>query len=112
MIDLDEFSVVMEVSESYLNQRQLLEYRFEREECLRWLLAFGKNPDKVEGYAKRTIKPRVYRLGRFYRFVWEREGGHTVNLTHDHADAWMDHLARRNSYVTTDSALVRRIVYT
>jgi intein/homing endonuclease len=103
MIDLDEFPVVTEVSESYLNQRQLLEYRSEREECLRWLLAFGKNPDGAEGYAKGTIRPRAYRLDQFYRFVREREGGYTVNLTHDHADAWMDHLARRDSYMTTDS---------
>jgi hypothetical protein len=44
------------------------------------LLAFGKNPDKAEGYAKGTIKPRAYRLDQFYRFIWEREGGYTVNL--------------------------------
>ena len=96
MIDLEDYPVVTEASEEYLNQRQLLEYRSEREECLRWLLTFGKNPDKAEGYAKGTIKPRAYRLDQFYRFVWEREGGYTVNLTHDHADAWMDHLARRD----------------
>jgi len=42
MIDLDDYPVVTEGSESYLNQRQLLDYRSEREECLEWLLVFGR----------------------------------------------------------------------
>lgn len=95
-MNLDEYPIVTENSESYLNQRQLLDYRAEREECLRWLLAYGKDPDKAKGYAKGTIKPRAYRMDQFYRFVWEQEEGYTANLTHDHADAWMDHLAHRD----------------
>ena len=39
MMNLDEYPVVTENSESYLNQRQLLDHRTEREECLRWLLS-------------------------------------------------------------------------
>ncbi|PSP24576.1 integrase, partial [Halobacteriales archaeon QH_10_65_19] len=49
-MDLEEYPVVTENSESYLNQRQLLDYRSERENCLRWLLTYGKEPDKAEGY--------------------------------------------------------------
>jgi hypothetical protein len=41
-----------------LNHRQLLDYRSEREDCLQWLLTYGKEPDKAEGYAKGTVKPR------------------------------------------------------
>jgi len=93
MIDLEEYPVVTENSESYLNQRQLLDYRSEREDCLWWLLTYGKEPDKAEGYAEGTVKPRSYQMDRFYRFVWKLESGYTVNLTHDHADEWMDHLA-------------------
>ena len=48
MIDLSEFPAVTEPSEEFLNQRQLLDYRSEREECLQWLLAYGKNPEKAE----------------------------------------------------------------
>lgn len=99
-MNLDEYPVVTEPSESYLNQRQLLDYRSEREECLRWLFAYGKNPDKAQGYAEGTIKPRSYRIDRFYRFVWEQEEGYTVNLSHGHADAWMDHLAHRDVSAT------------
>ena len=99
-MNLDDYPVVTEPSESFLNQRQLLDYRSEREECLRWLLAYGKEPKKAKGYAKGTVKPRSYRIDRFYRFVWEREEGYTVNLAHDHADAWMDHLAHRDVSAT------------
>ena len=38
MIDLDDYPVVTENSESFLNHRQLLDYRSEREDCLQWLL--------------------------------------------------------------------------
>jgi integrase len=100
MIDLEEYPVVTESSESYLNQRQLLDYRSEREECFRWLLTYGKRPDEAAGYAEGTVKPRSYRMDRFYRFVWDYEGGYTVNLNHDHADAWTDHLAHRDVSAT------------
>jgi len=100
MIDLEEYTLVTENSRNYLNQRQLVDYRSEREECLRWLLTYGKKRKKAEGYAPGTVKPRAGRMDRFYRFVWEMESGYTVNLTHDHADAWMDHLARRDVSAT------------
>ncbi|CQR49617.1 tyrosine-type recombinase/integrase [Haloferax massiliensis] len=97
MSDLDELPVVTDASKEYLNPRQLLDYRAEREACLDWLLTFGKKPDEAKGYALGTIKTGAYRMDRFYRFVWEREGGYTANVTHEHADAWMKHLARGES---------------
>jgi integrase len=39
-------------------------------------------------------------MDRFYRFVWEREGGYTANLDHEHADEWTNHLARRDVSAT------------
>jgi len=39
-------------------------------------------------------------MDRFYRWVWENYGGYTVNVTHDHADAWMTHLAQRDVSAT------------
>lgn len=100
MTDLSDLPVLTDVSESSLNQRQVLDYRAEREDCLRWLLTFGKDPDQASGYAKGTVKPRCYRMDRFYRFVWEQESGYTANLTHGHADAWMDALAHRDVSAT------------
>lgn len=96
MTDLDDYPIVTQKSEEYLNERQLLDYRSERKECLRWLLTYGKEPAEADGYAPGTVKPRCYRMDRFYRYVWTQEGGYTVNLTHDHADSWMDHLAHRD----------------
>lgn len=61
---------------------------------------YGKEPEKAEGYAEGTVKPRSYRIDRFYRWVWEQEDGYTVNLMHDHADGWMDHLAHRDVSAT------------
>ncbi len=55
MINLEEYTVVTENSRDYLNQRQLVDYRSEREECFRWLLAYGKDPKKAEGYAPGTV---------------------------------------------------------
>ncbi|SDJ90919.1 Site-specific recombinase XerD [Halovenus aranensis] len=96
MVDLDDYPIVTEPSESYLNKRQLVDYRAERENCLEWLLTFGKNPERAEGYAEGTVKPRCYRMDRFYRFVWDHEGGYTANITHEHADDWLGHLAQRD----------------
>ena len=100
MDDLEKLPVVTETSEEYLNPRQLLDYRNEREECLEWLLTFGKRPDEAVGYALGTIKPSAYRMDHFYRFVWEKEGGYTVNINHNHADAWMKELARGDASST------------
>lgn len=86
--------VVTEPSAEYLNPRQRQDYRAEREECLSWLLAFGKAPDEGEGYALGTVKPRSSRMDQFYRFGWEIEGGYTSNISTEHADAWMRELAQ------------------
>jgi len=90
----DEITVVTETAEAYLNPKQLLDYQSEREDCLSWLLAFGKAPDKGEGYAVGTIKPRAYRMDKFYRWVWDEEGGYTAHITQEHADRWMRDLAQ------------------
>ena len=101
MIDeLKDFPVITDTSKEYLNPRQLLDYRSERENCLTWLLTFGKRPDEAVGYSTGTIKPTAYRMDRFYRYVWETEDGYTANITHDHADSWMNHPARQQSSST------------
>ena len=97
MVDLDGITVVTEPSEASLNQRQLLDYRSQRKACLSWLLAFGKNPSQAEGYARSTVRTRAHRMDQFYRWVWEQYDGYTVNVTHDHADAWLKELALEDS---------------
>jgi hypothetical protein len=50
----------------------------------------------AEGYAESMVKCRGHRIDAFYRWVWDGEGGYTANVTHDHADAWLRHLARQD----------------
>jgi site-specific recombinase XerD len=90
---LDEIKLVTNPSENRLNERQYLDYRSEREHCLDWLLTFGKEPEKAEGYATTTVKNRASRMDQFYRWVWEQEDGYTSNLTHEHADDYLRYLA-------------------
>ncbi|GAB3680496.1 hypothetical protein GCM10028857_03290 [Salinarchaeum chitinilyticum] len=96
----DDVTVVSEPAEEFLNQKQLLDYRSEREDCLSWLLAFGKAPEKGEGYAVGTVNPRASRMDQFYRWVWRSEDGYTAHLDTDHADDWMRHLAQEDSSST------------
>ena len=96
MADLDDISVVPEPSAEVLNKRQRLDYEATRKNCLEWLLVFGIDPSKGEGYAHSTVKNRSHRMDQFYRYIWDREGGYTVDVTHDHADAWMRELAQED----------------
>lgn len=89
---LEGIAVVPEPSAELLNERQQIDYRQHREQCLEWLLAFGKNPEKAEGYAHATVKGRSHRMDQFYHWVWHQHG-YTTNVTHEHADAWLKHLA-------------------
>jgi site-specific recombinase XerD len=92
-MDLSEFAVVPEPTAERLSQRQRVDYRTEREDAIKWLLAFGIDPKKANGYAETTVQNRIYRMDQFYRFVWDTEDRYTTAVTHDHADAWMQELA-------------------
>lgn len=93
---VDGVRLVTQPAAHRLNQRQLVDYRQERRDCIKWLLAVGKNPSNAEGYAPGTVEPRSGRIDIFYRWVWDREDGYTSQITPDHADAWMQALAREN----------------
>lgn len=96
MSHFSELSIVPEPSADVLNQRQIIDYRSQREDCLEWLLTFGKDPERAEGYAFQTVRNRASRMDAFYRWVWEYEGRYTASLTHDHGDEWLRHLARHD----------------
>ncbi|WP_231727881.1 site-specific integrase, partial [Haloferax profundi] len=63
-----------------------------REDHLKWIAVFGKDPDRVEGYSDSTEIRTAYRLDQFYRWVWD-EQGYTTNITTDHADQYFRELA-------------------
>ena len=93
MTDLNGITVVTEPSQECLNQRQVVDYRSKRESCLKWLLTFGKDPDRVDGYARETVRSRGSRMDRFYRWVWNEEERYVADPTHDHADKFLQQLA-------------------
>ncbi|MFC6954103.1 site-specific integrase [Halorubellus litoreus] len=88
--------LVPEPSRAELGERQQLDYQDHRENLLEWLLVFGKNPSHAEGYATATTKNTAQRLDAFYRWVWNEFDGYTTDITHEHADAYMRELARRD----------------
>lgn len=107
---LDGIKLVPEPSEELLNERQYLDYRSEREHSLEWLLNFGKKPKEAEGYATTTVKNRASRIDQFYRWVWEQEEGYTTNLTHEHADGYLKHLARQETSNAHKSACRKAVM--
>lgn len=107
---LEGISVVTEPSKKQLNERQLIDYRSEREQCLEWLLTFGKDPSRAEGYAYMTLKNRANRIDQFYRWVWAYEDRYTSHITHEHADAYLNHLARQDSSNAHKSACRKAIM--
>ncbi len=94
MTRVDELSIVPAPSKEYLNKRQLLDYESVRRDCLDWLLAIGKNPSQADGYAFQTVKNRAYRMDHFYRWTWDYENRYTADVTHHHADQYLQYLAR------------------
>ena len=59
-----------------------------------WLLDKGKDPEKEVGYSQSTVRDTVYKIDRFYCYVWtELEGGYTTYLTLDHGEDFLINLA-------------------
>jgi hypothetical protein len=54
----DGIPLVPEPSRARLDERQQMTYRDHRRDLIDWLLVFGTNPDKAEGYAQRTVRGR------------------------------------------------------
>jgi hypothetical protein len=68
------FPLVSEASEELLSDKQVFDYRNRRERFAKWLLVFGKDPERIEEYSEATAKRTMYRVGAFERWVWKQEG--------------------------------------
>jgi integrase len=101
---LDGLPIVTKGSAAQLDDKQQLLYEDHRKKLARWALTMGKTPAKAEGYARETVKMRLYRLDKFYRFVWNRRGGFTVEVSTEDADAWSRHLAKTDNTQTYNAA--------
>ncbi|MFB6295375.1 MAG: site-specific recombinase xerd [Halobacteriales archaeon] len=89
----DEFKIITQPAKERLNQRQLMDYRNHRRKLTKWLWVKGKNPKDREGYSKQSVRYHIYRIDKFYRWVWNQEDGYTTSVTTDHADEYMEELA-------------------
>jgi site-specific recombinase XerD len=93
-----------------LNPRQIEDYRSHRTRLIRWMDQLGKDPERAEGYARETVKQRAYRLDRFYRHVWnELEDGYTTQITTDHADEYMRHMAIQDHSLSYKTAMQKAV---
>ncbi len=101
-----DFQLIPEATDEYLTDKRRVIYEGYRRDFAEWLSVFGKNSDRVEGYADDTVKRTMYRVGVFERFIWDQEGFITT-FTHDHADDYMMHLARSDEYSGNHKFLCR-----
>lgn len=90
---IDGIPVVPKPSRDILNQKELEDYRTHKELMIKWLLNLGKNPERAEGYSASTLKRSMNRIDQFYRWVWNDNNGYTKNVTHDHANDFVEDLA-------------------
>jgi len=94
---VEDVVLVSNDAQDVLNPRQEAMYREHRRDLVEWLLELGKDPGKADGYAHSTVKKHMWRLDKFYRWVWEHEAdGYTTDISQGYADAWMKWLARQD----------------
>jgi site-specific recombinase XerD len=109
-MDFDNIHVVTKPTEKLLTDKQLMDYRQEREAFIRWLLAFGKKPRENKGYSTSTVRNTAARTDRFFRWVWEQEG-YKRSVTHAHADEYIKETAygdwTNNHKANTQKAIKR-----
>jgi len=103
--------VVPEKSEDYLNQRQLVDYTDHRENLIKWITHFGKDPEKAEGYSYDTARQRSYKIDRFLRWIWQTEGQYTLYPQVEHADEYCKELVYEE-HSNTHKAAVQKAIQT
>lgn len=99
----EEFAVTTRQSRDALSEKQLVDYQNHREAFIQWLIHLGKDPRMAEGYSRDTIRVTSYRTDQFNRWVWAKEDGYSMTLTHAHADDYMRDLLYSQTSATHKS---------
>jgi site-specific recombinase XerD len=102
-------TVITEPTAEELAERQISDYRAHREKSIKWVLNFGKDPDRGEGYAETTADIRCARVDKFYRWVWEQNDGYTTRVSHEHADTYMRELAYSDASQDTKANMMKAL---
>lgn len=105
---LADLPITTEKAAAQLDDKQHLLYEDHRKKLARWALTMGKNPARADGYAPETVKMRLYRLDKFYRFIWDNNE-FTLDASPDHADDWMRHLAKTDNSQTYNAACEKAV---
>jgi integrase len=105
---LADLPITTEKAAAQLDDKQQLLYEDHRKKLARWALTMGKNPARADGYARETVKMRLYRLDKFYRFIWDAHG-FTLDASPDYADDWMRELAKTDNSQTYNAACQKAV---
>lgn len=90
---LADYKIVPGPDADRLSTTEFKRYRAFRLAFIGWLHRRGKDPSAGVGYAPKTVENTAYRTSKFMRYVWDLEGTFTLELTHEHADRYLDDLA-------------------
>lgn len=89
------------------------DFRQFKEDFLRWLLTEGRDTYRREGYSETTVKTTHYKVDETYRWLWERDGEFTKELSPEDATDLIDFLMRKtphpDQYVYTFEKCIRRL---
>lgn len=88
----DSEVTISESLKEALNDRQLVDFQDHRQKFVEWMRENGKDPERHDGLADRTIKNYEYRLNAFYEWLWTQNGGYTKALTTKLADEYVRQL--------------------
>jgi hypothetical protein len=108
--EFDDIALNTEQTDEQLNDKQHTVYQDHREKLARWALTIGKEPRKAEGYAHETVKRRMYRLDKFYRYIWNENDGVTLEVSPADADAWTRYLAKQGDVSQSYKACCQKSV--
>lgn len=73
-----------------LNRRQQEIYCQKRKRFVSYLRERGKTPHREIGYAPDSVKSMARRVQQVFEFVWHDLGQVTTDLSHDHADEFVE----------------------
>lgn len=77
--------------------RAQADYESWKRDLLEWLHFEGKDPDRLRGYSKETLRNSNYKIDQIMRWLWNNRD-YTTELTPDGADQLMKELGRYSEY--------------
>lgn len=87
----------IDVLEEEGHPRAVTDYESWKRDVLEWLHYEGKDPDRLRGYSKDTLRQSTYKIDQIMRWLWNKRG-YTTELTPEDADELMRELGRYSQY--------------